>query len=126
MLAEDLAPNAASSNPFDLQATNGSLYFYATVNGATELWRSDGTAAGTVDLTTSLVTVSTGSFPAPFGVGREPPPADFNGDGISVSVAAKLRRLFRNRRKYGHAPAAPPRCPSKPSAVSQACCIAIS
>jgi aryl-alcohol dehydrogenase-like predicted oxidoreductase len=44
----------------------------------------------------------------------------------SQSSAAKLRRLSRNRRKYGHAPAAAPRCPSKPSAASQACCIAIS
>jgi hypothetical protein len=44
----------------------------------------------------------------------------------SRSSAAKLRRLSRNRRKYGHAPAAAPRCPSKPSAASQACCIAIS
>jgi len=40
--------------------------------------------------------------------------------------SAKMRRLSRNRRKYGHAPAAAPRCPSKPSAASQACCIAIS
>jgi hypothetical protein len=44
----------------------------------------------------------------------------------SRSSAAKLRRLSRNRRKYAHAPAAAPRCPSKPSAASQACCIAIS
>jgi hypothetical protein len=28
--------------------------------------------------------------------------------------------------KYGHTPAAPPRCPCRPSAASQACCIAIS
>ena len=42
------------------------------------------------------------------------------------SSAAKLRRLSRNRRKYSHAPAAAPRCPSRPSATSQACRVAIS
>src|SRR6202035_5914667 len=43
-----------------------------------------------------------------------------------VAIVAKMRRLSRNRRKYVPAPAAAPRCPSKPSAASQACCIAIS
>src|SRR5215469_927558 len=83
MMVKDLAAGSTSSNPFDLQAINGAVYFYATVGGATELWRSDGTANGTINLTSSPTTVSTGSFSAPFGIGLDPPPADFNADGMS-------------------------------------------
>ena len=43
-----------------------------------------------------------------------------------IEVEDGCRYAYCNRRKYGHAPAAPPRCPSKPSAASQACCVAIS
>jgi hypothetical protein len=47
---------------------------------------------------------------------------------LILQAVTKIRRqlLSRDRRKYGHAPAAPPCCPSKPSAASQACCVAIS
>jgi len=41
-------------------------------------------------------------------------------------IGAKAAPVSRNRRKYAHAPAAAPRYPSKPSAASQACCVAIS
>jgi [CysO sulfur-carrier protein]-S-L-cysteine hydrolase len=41
-------------------------------------------------------------------------------------VPQQLHRLSRSRRKYGHAPAAASRCPSRPNAASQACCVASS
>ena len=73
------------------------------------------------------------------GTDRAPLNSKHTGGGVAVLVAkpaclrvgsrssaARLRRLSRNRWKYGHAPAAAPRCASKPSAASQACCVAIS
>jgi thiaminase/transcriptional activator TenA len=42
---------------------------------------------------------------------------------VAGASSSKATPAFRNRRKYRHhAPAAPPGCPFKPSAVSQACC----
>jgi ELWxxDGT repeat protein len=51
-LVDDIAPGSAGSDPADLTALGGELYFSASngVNGR-QLWRSDGTAAGTVMLT---------------------------------------------------------------------------
>jgi ELWxxDGT repeat protein len=45
---KDINPGAADSRPFNLTNLNGTLIFAAfdAVSG-TELWRSDGTAAGT-------------------------------------------------------------------------------
>jgi len=53
LLVKDINPGPASSNPTNLVNVDGTLFFAATVttNGAntgTELWKSDGTAAGTV------------------------------------------------------------------------------
>jgi hypothetical protein len=45
--------------------------------------------------------------------------------GVAI-IGGKAAPSFSQPTKYGHAPAAAPRCPSKPSAASQACCIAIS
>jgi ELWxxDGT repeat protein len=45
----DPGPGQAFFNPFSLRAMNGRLYFFATgADGLLGLWRSDGTAAGTV------------------------------------------------------------------------------
>src|SRR6516165_7817226 len=48
-LVADLVPRPGSSNPQNLANMNGTLYF-ATSNPTTgtEMWKSDGTAAGTV------------------------------------------------------------------------------
>ncbi|QRN93191.1 hypothetical protein JRI60_28750 [Archangium violaceum] len=53
-LVKDIAPGAGSSSPFALTPVNGSLLFFcfrpetATSPGRTELWRTDGSEAGTV------------------------------------------------------------------------------
>jgi ELWxxDGT repeat protein len=51
-LVDDLAPGPASSDPQDLTAMNGALFFTAWTPGhGRQLWRTNGTAAGTVMLT---------------------------------------------------------------------------
>ena len=51
-LVDDLAPGPASSDPRDLTAMNGTLFFTAWTPGhGRQLWRTDGTARGTVMLT---------------------------------------------------------------------------
>ncbi len=53
-LLKDIEPGAGSSSPYALMPLNGSLLFFcfrpdtATSSGRTELWKSDGTEAGTV------------------------------------------------------------------------------
>ena len=48
MLVHDIWPGATSSNPSSLVNLNGMLFFAArTARTARELWKSDGTAAGT-------------------------------------------------------------------------------
>src|SRR5947209_20204980 len=47
-MVADIAPNSASSNPNNLTNVNGELYFSANDGThGTELWKSDGTTAGT-------------------------------------------------------------------------------
>ena len=47
-MVKDINPGAASSSPEGLAVVNGRLYFRAfEPTAGTELWRSDGTAAGT-------------------------------------------------------------------------------
>src|SRR5206468_1197770 len=52
-LVTDIVPGVASSHPFSLQNVNGTLYFGALdpTSSAAGVYRSDGTAAGTVFLT---------------------------------------------------------------------------
>jgi ELWxxDGT repeat protein len=51
-LVDDLAPGPASSDPQDLTAMNGKLFFTAWTPGhGRQLWRTNGTATGTVMLT---------------------------------------------------------------------------
>ena len=49
MIVKDVRPGTTSSNPFHLKSISGTLFFSAD-NGTTgsELWKSDGTAAGTL------------------------------------------------------------------------------
>jgi ELWxxDGT repeat protein len=55
VMVKDIDPGRGASNPFDLTNADGTLYFFAN-NGDTDgggdplwqLWKSDGTAAGTV------------------------------------------------------------------------------
>ena len=55
-----------NSYPFYMQAVNGTLYFSAYTSAAgRELWQSDGTAAGTVQMA-DVALGSTGSFPDDF------------------------------------------------------------
>ena len=46
-LVMDINPLTASSSPGWLENMSGAVYFSATVDGDRELWKSDGTAAGT-------------------------------------------------------------------------------
>ncbi len=51
-LVDDLAPGRASSDPRDLTAMRGTLFFTARTPGhGRQLWKTNGTAAGTVMLT---------------------------------------------------------------------------
>src|SRR5215472_1260963 len=51
-LVTDLAPGRKSSDPRDLTVMNGTLFFTARTPGhGRQLWKTDGTAAGTVMLT---------------------------------------------------------------------------
>ncbi len=47
-MVKDIAAGGALSNPLNLTAVGGNLYFSAKDGKGRELWRSDGTAAGTV------------------------------------------------------------------------------
>lgn len=48
-LMGDIVPGSGSSNPSDPTNVNGTLFFHATSSAAgDELWKSDGTAAGTI------------------------------------------------------------------------------
>lgn len=62
-LVKDIAPGPGSSNPSHLIAYQGSLYFTAeNALSGVELWRSNGTASGTM-LATDVRPGSAGSFP---------------------------------------------------------------
>jgi ELWxxDGT repeat protein len=50
-LVDDIAPGSAGSDPADLTAMGGELYFSASNGTGRQLWKSDGTATGTVMLT---------------------------------------------------------------------------
>ncbi len=79
-LVVDLRPGSASSTPTNLTNVNGVLYFEAFDGTSEGLYRSDGTAAGTVE-------IATGVDPsAGIGFGTDSLPAahdDFNGDGTA-------------------------------------------
>ncbi|MEG5002090.1 DUF4347 domain-containing protein, partial [Microcoleus sp. B5-C4] len=45
---KDISPGLADSSPSSLTIVNGNLYFIANTTNGLELWKSDGTAAGTV------------------------------------------------------------------------------
>ena len=62
-MVKDINPGSSSSGPADLTNVNGTLYFQAD-DGAHgfELWKSDGTAAGTV-MVKDIDPGSTGSDP---------------------------------------------------------------
>jgi len=51
LLFKDINPGSGSSSPYNLTNINGTLYFTADdgTNGY-ELWKSDGTSAGTFQL----------------------------------------------------------------------------
>jgi FG-GAP-like repeat len=79
-MVTDIDAGAGSSTPFDFAAINGGIEFYAFDGANYGLFRSDGTAAGTIELAAN---VQTGT-----GLGVTAPPAgdfsrDFNGDGFS-------------------------------------------
>ncbi|MCW3124344.1 MAG: hypothetical protein JWO03_2 [Bacteroidetes bacterium] len=62
-LLKDLNPGAVSSNPESFITVNGVMYF-VTTGGATyqhKIWKSDGTAAGTVVLKDSVITTNVGN-----------------------------------------------------------------
>lgn len=65
-LVKDILPGSESSYPSSLYAWNGNLYFSADdgLNGA-ELWKSNGTAAGTV-LVSDIMPGMDGSWPTGF------------------------------------------------------------
>src|SRR5205823_8808173 len=64
VLVKDIRPGGIGSNPFNLMVVGETLFFSANdgVNG-TELWKSDGTAAGTV-LVKDIRPGSAGSSPS--------------------------------------------------------------
>src|SRR5687767_12310959 len=67
-LVRDINPGSANSSPIELTGVANTLFFVASngVSGS-ELWKSDGTPAGTV-MVADLRPGSTGSFPTAFAV----------------------------------------------------------
>ena len=63
MLVKDIRPGSSSSFPSNLTEVNGTLFFEANdgTNGR-ELWKSDGTSAGTV-LVKDINPGSSSSYP---------------------------------------------------------------
>ncbi len=51
-LVKDIAPGSGASNPSNLTKVGGTVYFLATDTNGTELWKSDGTTAGTTTVGT--------------------------------------------------------------------------
>ncbi len=52
-MVRDINPGAGGSAPTDLTAFDGAAYFVASGGGGSQLWRSDGSAAGTVAITSA-------------------------------------------------------------------------
>jgi len=50
LLVKDIRPGSASGQPTELAVIDGTLFFSARDGGDRELWKSDGTSAGTVQL----------------------------------------------------------------------------
>ena len=63
MMVQDIFPGSMGSDPFDLTNVNGTVFFNANdgVHGS-ELWESNGTAAGTV-MVRDIAPGNTGSNP---------------------------------------------------------------
>jgi ELWxxDGT repeat protein len=76
MMVKDIDPGSGSSSPSDLAAANGAVEFYAFDGSSEGLFRSDGTAAGTIELTSNAQDTT------PIGV-TQTPDGDFNGDSRS-------------------------------------------
>ena len=76
MLVKNIIPGSDSSAPSQLAAVNGAVEFYAFDGAEETLFRSDGTAAGTIELDINVQDT------LPLGV-TETPDGDFNGDSHS-------------------------------------------
>jgi ELWxxDGT repeat protein len=76
VMVKDIIGGPGSSSPFDLTAVNGGVEFYAFDGTSTGLFFSDGTGAGTVELSGNVETSTT---PAATAF----PNGDFNGDSYS-------------------------------------------
>jgi ELWxxDGT repeat protein len=77
VLVKDINPGSGDSNPDSLTSVNGVLEFYAFDGQSEGLFRSDGTAAGTIELATNVDTFNR------IGFAPSPLPGDFNNDGVS-------------------------------------------
>lgn len=55
VMVKDIRPGGESSQPADLRNENGMLYFTADDGSGRKLWKTDGTAAGTVRLDTESI-----------------------------------------------------------------------
>ncbi len=81
VLVKDIIPGPGSSTPVHLTEVNGALEFYAFDGTSEGLFRSDGTATGTIEIATNIQNAL--SFPViPLGV-TATPDGDFNGDSRS-------------------------------------------
>jgi ELWxxDGT repeat protein len=58
VMVDDIVPGVNGSNPFDLVAINGEVEFYAFDGTSTGLFRSNGSAAGTIELATNVSSVT--------------------------------------------------------------------
>ncbi len=57
-LVSNLATTSASSTPENLTAVGSNLFFTATTGMGTQLWRSNGTGVGTLQMSTALSSIS--------------------------------------------------------------------
>ena len=113
-LVRDINPGALDSAPLSPTNVNGTLFFRATdgVTGA-ELWKSDGTAAGTV-LVRDINPGAASSSPSFLDQRQRHPVLRRHDAGHRLRALEERRDGRRHRHRQGHQPGSPQLWPAGP------------